>query len=219
MCGRYFMEPEKGLPEMERIRGYIQQRFGEEVLNELKTGEVLPGDFAPVLLPAPPPELEALGNHSTTDVNDRRAEGSFIAWPMRWGFPNFDKKLLINARAETAAEKPSFREAVHKRRCVIPTSGFVEYSHDSRGRALEKFRFNTAEVAVLYLAGLVLLHEGQARFVILTTEANDSIRMVHGRMPVVLPKESLKAYLNDEAAAKKLMLESDPQLYHWPASR
>ena len=217
MCGRYFLEPEKGLPEIERIRGYIQRRFGDEVLNELKTGEVLPGDLAPVLLPAPAEDAEE--NLSTTNIGKRPAAGAFIAWPMRWGFPNFDKKLLINARAETAAEKPSFREAVHSGRCVIPTSGFVEYSHDSRGRAVDKFRFNTAEPGMLYLAGLVLLHEGQARFVILTTEANDSMQMVHHRMPVVLEKENLKAYLNDTAAAQKLMSESDPQLLYWPAAR
>ncbi len=217
MCGRYYLEPEKGLPELERIRKYIQERFGDEALDSLKTGEVFPGDRVPVLLPAVLPSEQSSSSKSSDD--ESAPKGSFIAVPMQWGYPGFDKNLLINARAETAADKPTFREAVRSQRCIIPSNGFVEYSHDSKGRAIDKFRFNTEEQGMLYMAGLVLMHEGDARFVILTRAANNSMAMVHHRMPVIVAKEQLKDYLTDNAVAQTILAESNPLLIHFPAAR
>ncbi len=227
MCGRYYVEPEKGLPEMERIRAYIRQRFGDEALDEVKSGEVLPGDLAAVLLPAPPVSPAPAGtlvsavstpsSHGSAGTeSETETRGSFIAMPMRWGFPSFDKKLLINARAESAAEKPTFREAVRQRRCVIPATGFVEYSHDSRGRAIDKYRFEMPEGSMLYMAGLVLPHEGEWRFVILTTAANASVVAIHHRMPLVLPKSLIKPYLQNAEEAKRLLGAEVPLLQHLP---
>lgn len=228
MCGRYYVEPEKGLPEMERIRAYIRQRFGDEALDEVKSGEVLPGDLAAVLLPAPPvspapvsavsaSSVPAASTHgSSGSGSETETRGSFIAAAMRWGFPSFDKKLLINARAETAAEKPTFREAVRQRRCVIPANGFVEYSHDGRGRAIDKYRFEMPEGGMLYMAGLVLPHEGEWRFVILTTAANASMVAIHHRMPLVLPKSLIKPYLQDVEEAQRLLGAEVPLLQHLP---
>ena len=105
---------------------------------------------------------------------------------MLWGFPRFDGKgLIINARSETAAEKPMFRIPMQYGRCLIPASWYFEW--EQSGTAKVKHAIRTLE-PVLYLAGLSRQERnGQFRFVILTRPACASIRYIHDRMPVIFP--------------------------------
>lgn len=100
---------------------------------------------------------------------------------MRWGFAGrTGKGLLINARAETAADKPTFSTALQQTRCVIAASAFYEWNAQKQAFLFE----NAAEDTPLYLAGLYTQDtDGQERFVILTREANDAVSPVHPRMP------------------------------------
>lgn len=104
---------------------------------------------------------------------------------MRWGFAGrTGKGLLINARAETAADKPTFSTALQQTRCVIAASAFYEWNAQKQAFLFE----NAAEDTPLYLAGLYTQDtDGQERFVILTREANDAVSPVHPRMPCLLP--------------------------------
>lgn len=69
---------------------------------------------------------------------------------LAWGFPRFDKKgVVINARAETAPDKPMFRKCLEQRRCVIPSTGFYEWAADKT-----KYRFRLPGEDALYMAGL-----------------------------------------------------------------
>ena len=117
---------------------------------------------------------------------------------MLWGFPRFDGKgLLINARAETAAERHTFRESVLHRRCVIPAKGFWEWN-----KSKEKFSFERPDAQVMFMAGCYDCFDGQERFVILTTEANPSVKPVHDRMPVILEQNELEDWVTDDGAAE-----------------
>ena len=123
---------------------------------------------------------------------------------MRWGFAGrTGKGLLINARAETAADKPTFSTALQQTRCVIAAAAFYEWNAQKRAFLFE----NAAEDTPLYLAGLYTQDtNGQERFVILTCEANDTVSPVHPRMPCLLPNvEYCHAWLHTDALAKDLL--------------
>lgn len=114
---------------------------------------------------------------------------------MRWGYKQISGSgLIINARAESAIDKPLFRDSILQRRCVIPASGFYEWN-----RQKEKVTFKRIEGPVLYMAGFYQRYEEGNRFVILTTGSNESMKPVHDRMPVILEKNELEDWMYDDA--------------------
>ena len=174
MCGRYYVDDETAR-ENEKLVRDLDRRLKME-----RTGDVFPSQNAMI--------LKGEGNH-------------LAAEQMRWGFPGFEKgKLLINARAETALERPTFRESVQDRRCIIPARGFYEWN-----KSKEKFTFERKETPVLFMAGCYNRYEGQERFVILTTDANSSVAPVHNRMPLILEPEELGDWVLDDQATESLL--------------
>ncbi len=124
---------------------------------------------------------------------------------MRWGFLPFwyktptDGPLLINARAETIAEKPAFRDAARARRCLIPATGFYEWSKGDGGVRLPWYIQRTDD-APLAMAG-IWQGWGEDRLptcAIVTTRANDTIAAVHHRMPVVLEAQDWAKWLGED---------------------
>jgi putative SOS response-associated peptidase YedK len=134
---------------------------------------------------------------------------------LRWGlvvpWAKDVKQAPINARSETAADKPMFRHAMRKRRCLIPTDGFYEWAVVV-GRK-QPYCFRPASDRPFAFAGLWERWEGPGGPVescaILTTEANELVRPVHDRMPVILPErhwqEWLDAGLQDAAQLVPLL--------------
>lgn len=113
---------------------------------------------------------------------------------MFWGFPGYYQKgLLINARAETVLERKTFRDSVLRRRCIIPAGHFYEWDSGKN-----KATFLRKDGTVLYMAGCYRRFENEDRFVIITTQANDSVSRVHDRMPLILEKDELEAWLYDD---------------------
>ncbi len=108
---------------------------------------------------------------------------------------------LINARSETAADKPSFREAFRKRRCLIPATGFYEWQ--ALGRSKQPFHFRLADGRPFAFAGLWERWDKGEQPVesctVLTAAANGVVRPVHERMPVILRSEDHAAWLNAAA--------------------
>lgn len=132
---------------------------------------------------------------------------------LKWGLiPYWSKddsfaSKLINARAETLAEKASFRDAYKKRRCLIPTSGFYEWEKTSDGK--QPHYFYLKEKDVFAFGGLweEWLDRATGELVetctIITTEANQTLEPIHNRMPVIIAPVDYQKWLtagSDDAA-------------------
>ena len=124
-----------------------------------------------------------------------------------WGITSKDKKLIINARAESVTKKSMFADSIRNRRCILPAAGFYEWDASKT-----KFRFKRADEKPIYLAGFYDLSENRDSFVILTTAANASMKPVHDRMPVMIDKENVRDYLNDTLAAMEMINKPMPEL-------
>ncbi len=148
--------------------------------------------------------------------------GQREAVELKWGLVPWwskDAKIgysLINARCETVAEKPSFREAFHKRRCLIPADGFFEWKVD--GKKKLPYRFRRPDGKPFLFAGLWEHWDGGEKpletCTILTTTANEIVSPFHERMPIILSKEGAKLWLSPgllapETAAKLLVPSAD----------
>lgn len=122
-----------------------------------------------------------------------------------WGLvPGWSKDFsigshMINARSETVAEKPSFRQAIKHRRCIVPASGFYEW--DRNGTKKQPYYIHMADRSIMGLAGLWdswKSPEGSylETFSILTTSANSLLEEIHDRMPVILSPDTFELWLN-----------------------
>jgi len=134
-----------------------------------------------------------------------RETGRRLAGLFRWGLvPAFRKdqaaRPLINARAETALDKPAFRGAVRYRRCLIPAQGFFEWQQGPGG-ARTRYFLSLPEAPVMALAGLyerAVTADGEVRdtAAILTREASPQMAAIHGRMPLLVPPGAFAAWLD-----------------------
>jgi putative SOS response-associated peptidase YedK len=106
---------------------------------------------------------------------------------------------MINARAESVAEKPSFRSAFKKRRCLVPGDGFYEWKKTAKKK--QPFYIRMKDGQPFAFAGLwERWHPPDGKevetFTIITTEPNDLMRTIHDRMPVILHPKDFEAWLN-----------------------
>lgn len=142
---------------------------------------------------------------------------------MRWGLvPSWakDSKIgyrTINARSETAAEKPSFRSAYKRRRCLVPASWFYEWKRE--GSQKVPYRIRRPDGRPLAFAGLWEHWKGSSTesarttFTILTTSSNDDVAELHDRMPVLVEPDDFDRWLTPEvedAEATRAMLAPAP---------
>lgn len=126
---------------------------------------------------------------------------------MLWGLiPPWAKeksgKILINARSETAHEKPSFRAAFKRRRCLIPANGFYEWQSSKQGK--QPFYFHLAGHQLFALAGLWETWQDIQTCTILTTTANEILQPIHARMPVMLSPDKYDTWLNPKMSVAEL---------------
>ena len=139
--------------------------------------------------------------------------------PMRWGFiPQWyktpsDGPLLINARAETIAEKPAFRTACRERRCLIPASGFYEWTKDPEGKRLPWYIY-PSEGEILAFAGVWQIWdkggEPLTTCAIVTTDANGPMSAIHHRMPVVLARQDWAKWLGENGKGAAALMRPAP---------
>ena len=173
MCGQYYVDDETAR-EIEKIVRDLDRKLHVE-----RTGDIRPSQRAAV--------IKGENEHLMADC-------------MAWGFPRFDGKgLLINARAESAMERKTFRNSVQHRRCIIPAKGFYEWD-----KSKEKFSFERYDSPVLFMAGCYNQYD-QDRFVILTTDANPSVSPVHDRMPLILEPDELESWVLDDGATEFIL--------------
>ena len=183
----------------------------EQIKKEFKVGRKNPNLYEPRFNIAPAQMVDVV----------LEPENERVLTELKWGLvPSWSKdaqtaKGLINARAETITEKPSFREAFKNRRCIIPASGFYEWQKKGTG-GKQPFYFYLNEKEVFGLAGLyeewIDKESGETleTCTIITTEANDVLKPVHDRMPVILKPESynewLDAKVKDTEKLQKLLV-------------
>ncbi len=183
MCGRYTLATPVGR---------LAEEFGfDSSSTEFRTSyNVAPTRQVPVVL---------------TEGGKRRLE------MLRWGLvpswaddPGIGARM-INARSETAPEKPSFRRAFRDRRCLIPADGFYEWKRENGGKQPYYFRMQGGRPFAF--AGLweSWTKDGEIRScAILTTAANEVVAGIHERMPVILPSRHYEAWLDPEAERDEL---------------
>jgi len=141
---------------------------------------------------------------------DGRRELTFERWGLvpHWAKDPAIGNRMINARSESAATKPAFRDALRARRCIVPADGFYEWSGARSERT--PYLFQREDRALLGLAGLYERWIGEGGEVvdsctILTTEANDVMRPFHDRMPVILEPGDYTQWLDrDETDASRI---------------
>ncbi|HWD22145.1 MAG TPA: SOS response-associated peptidase [Burkholderiales bacterium] len=169
MCGRYALHSN---PEVVRLE------FG---LGSLP-------DFAPRYNIAP-----------MTPVLIIKRDGAALArWGLvpRWSNDASVAAKLINARAETLGGKPSFRNAYHRRRCLIPANGFYEWKRE--GELKQPYYVHPAGGELFAFAGLWDTWCDMDSCTIITSEANATLRPVHDRMPVIIAREHYAGWLHGE---------------------
>jgi putative SOS response-associated peptidase YedK len=215
MCGRYaFFTPIEAVTRL----------FG--------VSEVHAHEIAPRYNIAPTQDVPIIRVSPFLDDGEARAPVRELALA-RWGLVPFWAKDLaignrmINARGETVAQKPAFRAAFRKRRCLVPADGFFEWQRTASGK--QPWYIHAANGEPLAMAGLWELWDPPeggtpvASCTIITTQANEFMRPLHDRMPVVLDAAGREAWLGvatDTAGLQALLVPAaEEMLEAWPVSR
>ncbi|MBQ7797105.1 MAG: SOS response-associated peptidase family protein [Lachnospiraceae bacterium] len=230
MCGRFFVDAFVD----EKIESMVS--MSRDRKNFSVRGEIVPSEKAMVLIRGASPqrtteqsrrmirEISAGGGSSGfTEVaaeiamemepEPEAVSRGLVSELMSWGFWRYDpmdprkKTLLINARSETILEKPMFRDAAMHRRCIIPVKRYFEWN-----RRKEKASFQRTDGEVLYMAGVYQRFEEGNRFVVLTTQANESVEPVHDRMPLILEENELHAWIYDDEFARYILRKTPVML-------
>ena len=167
------------------LKAKLELELNTEFIAE---GDVFPGSLAPVI------------------ARNKNGDKSFF--PMRFGFrlAGETKRTVLNARLETAKEKPLFRDAWKNRRCVIPASYYYEWAHPSGQKAI-RYALQPSASDGVSLCGLYRMNGTVPEFVILTREAEKSIAFIHDRMPVMIPSGRIDAWIDPGIPAEDVLEE------------
>jgi putative SOS response-associated peptidase YedK len=164
------------------------------------------------------PELEPRYNVAPTqmvavvrlDAETARRELRLLKWGLIpfWAKDTTIGSRLINARAETAADKPAFRAALKYRRCLVPADGFYEWKHRDKKR--QPYFFGSADKKPFAFAGLWERWEGPhveaiESCTVLTTDSNELLQPIHDRMPVILKAEDYDLWLDPTVTKPELL--------------
>jgi putative SOS response-associated peptidase YedK len=186
MCGRFTLTTDAA---------QLQERFACDLTT-------LP--YTPSYNIAPSQEVLAL-------MHTEKIQAGYLRWGLvpSWATDPRSGHRLINARAETVAEKPSFRQALRKRRCVILADGYYEWQRTDTGKIPMYMRLR--EHQPFALAGLWDVWRDASgtaltTCTILTTAANDLMRPIHARMPVILTAAAEAVWLDHDVTAPQKLL-------------
>ncbi len=153
-----------------------------------------------------PPRHNIAPSQPVPIVRLHAGEREFVL--VRWGLvPSWAKEFnpsrpLINARAETLLEKPSFKRAAVRRRCLFPANGFYEWQRTDAA-APNPYYFQKKDAGLFAMAGIWEHWQGVdgseiETAAIITTQANDALKSIHHRMPVILDEGNYEVWLNTE---------------------
>jgi len=174
MCGRFYIDA-----DTEFLLDYYRIKYEPKVI--VNQPIIYPTQNSPVII---------------------SSQGERRMGLMQWGFrlPG-STKPIINSRAESIHEKRLFKESYEKRRCIVPATGFFEWSDLSGQKPKPKYQVTVSDQAMMSMAGIytkVVADDGQItwHFSIVTREANDDMKTIHPRMPLMLREEAWSAWLD-----------------------
>lgn len=189
MCGRFYIE--------NNIEEIIAAYNVKEIKNKKDIkGEIFPGTYIPVIL---------RGGNRTLDF-------------YRWGFKVHGiSREIINVRIETVSEKPTFRRAFAKNRCIIPANAFFEWETTEGGKV--KYKISEENNFIFSMAGIYdefIDKSNNSYFgvVILTRPANEEMSRLHHRMPVFIKKDEEETWLSKDFE-NPLKLQDNLQYEDW----
>ena len=194
MCTRFYIENDiSGFRKLfEEVRkSALADRFIRKLARPvLYSGEIQPTDIVPVIAP---------------DRNGNKA-----AFPMKWGFTlQGSSQPLVNARVETAASKPTFKESWIRHRCVVPASWYYEWKHyqtsDGKTKTGDKYLIQPKDSSVTWLCGLYRIEGDLPVFTILTKAPTEELAQIHDRMPLILPESLIDDWINPSLQPEKLI--------------
>lgn len=173
---------------------------------------------------APSNDLPPVPNYNVCPTNDVATvvagDGVRRLVAMRWGFiPTWyktptDGPLLINARAETIAQKPAFAEACRTRRCLIPADGFYEWTKDETGARLPWYLYRADGQAMVFAGVWQTWRMGDQDLTtcaIVTTAANDRLSAIHKRQPVILNPDQWALWLGEAGHGAARLMRAGPE--------
>lgn len=154
---------------MQSVFKDLQGKHNYELLH---SGEIFPTDSVPALV---------------------MKNGAVVSEILTWGYEKFNEKgVIINARSETVTEKPMFRRDFFERRCLLPASGFYEWSPEKR-----KYLFSRPDGKPVFLGGFYKKQSDKKAFIILTKEATAPVSRFHNRIPILIDEANIEDWLGD----------------------
>lgn len=182
--------------------------FTESLLDEVGEWESITEVHAPEGLPPARYNIAPTQPVAIVRVEDTTARVD----PARWGLlPHWKRDLdgppLFNARAETVAKKPSFRDAFNAQRCVIPLDGYYEWKAGDDPKAKKQPYYVTGPEGLLWAAGLWATGMDRLSATMVTTEATEEMAWLHHRLPKFLRKEEIAPWLAGEALLEPSSVE------------
>lgn len=178
MCGRYTANTEDEVIEIRGILAALSMRLSSKHADyalaaqaDFYGKEIRPSDKTPII---------------TKNENFSLAKFGFDKWD--------DSGLIINARSETVSTSRFFSPFINKR-CIIPASYYFEWKKAPHAPA-EKYILGAGNKSGIFMAGLINTTPGKEGFVILTKAADENIRFIHDRMPVILPASQINAWFD-----------------------
>ena len=170
MCGRYSSD--------EKVNAWIVGRCHLSSDDLLRVGDIRPGELTPAII---------------------MGQSKPLVVPMTWGIQG-KSDLIINARKETLWEKPTFRNLIQHRRCLLPASCFYEWDNGKH-----KVTLYGKDADMLFLAGVYQPDPDGGRFVIITAPADEIVRPIHDRMPVRIPEALIDEWLSNAERTREIL--------------
>lgn len=196
MCTRFYVEPAQFAPLITRaqkleLANTIMVKLGKPLF---MSGELHPTDVAAVLAP--------------------NKDGRMAVFPMLWGFSHEATDApIVNCRLETANQKEMWKDSWFRRRCVIPCSWYFEWEHfrspdGKRSKVGDKYLIQPKDSHSTLLAGLYPIEERKGLqvpvFSVLTRNATEKLRSIHDRMPLILQREDVAAWIRPDGNPQEI---------------
>lgn len=180
MCGRFQLDSD--------IREIIETyKIVEKDIDEYDRGDFYPSQNAPIV------------------VQDKKRALRLA----KWGFDLKDNKpLVINARAESIMNKPMFKNSIYSARCIIPVNLFYEWKDEGRIKKV-KHGIRLKKKNLFSLGGIYKMYidenlNKRLAFTIITTEADEAIRDIHSRMPLIIKDSLVDCWLDSNTSIKAI---------------